>query len=167
MKINCDATSLINLVHGNVLDQVLSITGLSFSVGNIVLSECKTVRTQIQDEIDRGRIELLPDDYLDATKYLGLLGTYGLGPGETECLAVAQIGDEVVCSDDGRARKILAGALGPNRVIGCLGLLARACQLGVLTPSDAFSAYEQMRSRGAFLPDVPKEQFLELVKTIK
>jgi hypothetical protein len=49
--------------------------------------------------------------------------------------------------------------LGDGRVIGTLGLLLRAVELQKLTPEQAWAAYEQMRRRGGFLPDVKSEVF--------
>ncbi|HVA41371.1 MAG TPA: hypothetical protein VNF49_11950, partial [Candidatus Binataceae bacterium] len=84
---------------------------------------------------------------------------YELGAGETECLAFASVQPLLVCCDDRRARSMITRELGQGRVTGSLGLLVRAVELVALTSDQASAAYELMRKRGGFLPDVPAATF--------
>jgi predicted nucleic acid-binding protein len=75
-----------------------------------------------------------------------------------ECAAVIEVMS--VCSDDAKARKSAQNELGENRVAGTLFLLRECVKNGVLTSESALVAYEQMRAKGAFLPDLPEDYFL-------
>ena len=106
-----------------------------------------------------GSIEVLDDDDLPASLFFQLRNTYGLGPGETECLAFASIGSQVVCCDDRAARSMIATEIGKKRVTGSLGLLIQAVHFGVIELVEAFAKYEKMRLSGGFLPAWTLEQF--------
>jgi predicted nucleic acid-binding protein len=149
-----DASALLNLAHGDVLSCILQIPSLIAHVGPQVRHECSSIALRLDTQIDAGQLILLDDDYLPAASFLALLEHYGLGAGETECLAFAKLGDHIVCCEDRRARMMIANELGQKRVIGSLGLLVQAMHCKLLTLETAFAAYEQMRRRGAFLPEI-------------
>jgi predicted nucleic acid-binding protein len=149
-----DASAMLNLAHGEVLGTILQIPSLIAHVGPQVRRECGSIASQVDILIDTGKVILLDDSNLPAARFLALLDCYELGPGETECLAFAELGDHTVCCDDRRARMIIARELGPKRVIGSLGLLIQASHYKLLTIDAAFSAYEQMRRLGGFLPEI-------------
>jgi predicted nucleic acid-binding protein len=109
---------------------------------------------------------VLDDSDLPAASFLDLLDQFGLGAGETECLAFAKIGDHIVCCDDRRARKMIAGELGQKRVIGSLSLLVRAVNCNLLTIEAAFGAYEQMRRFGGFLPEICIDDLIRALGTL-
>lgn len=96
---------------------------------------------------------------ISATTYLELLDQYGLGEGETECLAAAKTGDYLMVSDDLRARNVAIDLLGTNRVMGTIGLLRIAVAKNLLTRGQAFASYQLMRSLGAFLPILTIDDF--------
>ena len=81
------------------------------------------------------------------------------GSAETECIVFAAMDNICVCSDDLKARKAAKSELGDGRVIGTLFLLRECVQCGVLTPDAARGAYELMRTKGAFLPDLRDDYF--------
>lgn len=152
---------MLNLVHGEVLGSVLQIPSLIAHVGPQVRRECESIASMVDILIDTGKLILLNDSDLPADRFLALLDCYGLGAGETECLTFAELGDHVVCCDDRRARMMIARELGPKRVIGSLGILVQASHCNLLTIEAAFAAYEQMRRRGGFLPEISVDDLIQ------
>jgi predicted nucleic acid-binding protein len=157
-----DASAMLNLAHGEVLGRVLIA-----HVGPQVRRECGSIASVVDILIDTGKLILLNDSDLPAARFLALLDCYGLGAGETECLTFAELGDHIVCCDDRRARMMIARELGAKRVIGSLGLLVRAMHCKLLTSVAAFGAYEQMRQRGGFLPEVSIDDLIRALDTLE
>ena len=62
-------------------------------------------------------------------------------------------------SDERRARAVAATLLGFGRVVGTADLLRKCIAQGLMTPLDAYTAYELSRSRGAFLPPLDRAAF--------
>ena len=120
----------------------------------MVQAECKTIASVLDVFILDGRITVLNDEMLPASLFLSLLERYQLGEGETECLAFACQGDDIVCCDDRRARAMITRELGEGRVTGTLGILIRMIHHGLIESQSAIAAYEQMRRQGGFLPEV-------------
>ncbi len=69
-----------------------------------------------------------------------------LGPGESECIALAKERDGVFCSDDLAARR-MADSMGIP-VVGTLGILLSLVRGKVLTSEEADSMLEEMIDRG-------------------
>jgi predicted nucleic acid-binding protein len=162
-----DASSLLNLVHGDALDIVLKIPGLVARIGPQVRGECSSIKIQLDAAIESGRIIMLNDAMLPSSKFVSLLSQYQLGAGETECLAFASMGDDVVCCDDRRARAMITKELGSGRVTGSLGLLARAVHHSLLSSEVAFASYQQMRRRGGFLPEFTIEDLTNAIEAFQ
>lgn len=116
-------------------------------------------RADIERLLATGLVGAGSDNYVPASVYLELLGRHQLGPGETECLCAAMVYGWSVCCDDRRARRILAAELGEERLCGSIGLLREAVRDGLTTREEALAAYEQMKSRGGFLPDIDESFF--------
>jgi hypothetical protein len=55
-------------------------------------------------------------------------------------------------------------SLGQERVIGTLALLVQSIREELLTVENALAAYQQMRSRGGFLPDLSIQDLMKAVK---
>lgn len=161
MNIVLDACAIINLVHGSVFDTVLSLKHDQFCVGSLTLEECgDEPGVVLRSAVNAKKVALLDDDLNTAKKFLALLEQYGLGDGETESLAFAQSLNYVICTDDKKARTVSTSVLGEGRVTGSLGLLKSAVQQQRLTASEAFAAYQKMKTAGGFLPDVDLSFFL-------
>jgi len=154
-----DASTLINLANGEVFAKVLSLPGRSFQVSPVVLSESRTVAKAIRAAVRRGDIEWVDDDAIDAHEYEDALEGWGLGPGETECILAAKaLGYSVAC-DDRAARRVIERELGQARMTGTIGLLRQTVVAGLLTPQEAFAAYQQMERLGGYLPRVALSDF--------
>jgi len=162
-----DASAMLNLAHGEVLDSVLQIPRLIAHAGPQVRHECGSIASSVDILIDTGKLILLNDSDLPAARFLALLDCYGLGAGETECLTFAELGDHIVCCDDRRARMMIARELNPKRVIGSLGLLVQASHCKLLTIEAAFAAYEQMRRRGGFLPEISIDYLIGALRKLQ
>jgi len=160
LKIIFDASSLINLIHGEILETVLSLTGHTFWLGPQVKSECGPDEEQLQLLIGAGSIELADDNDLPVNIFVELLARYDLGDGETECLAFAENDTQyTVCSDDGAARDAVSQRFGTARVIGGLFLIRECVRQRLITADQARAVYELMKTRGGFLPDLPDDYF--------
>lgn len=161
MNIVLDACAIINLVNGSVFDTVLKLREHEFFVGSLVSGECgELTSTVLQPAIQTGRLTVIDDDECSASNFLALLQQYGLGDGETESLTFSQSLGYMICTDDKRARVVSAEVLGNDRVIGSLGLLKQAVQQQLLTASEAFRAYQNMKSGGGFLPEIDMSFFI-------
>jgi predicted nucleic acid-binding protein len=157
LKLVIDACSLINLQKSGVFDIVLGLKTHEFYVGSFVKDECGTF---LQPYIERGLLRELSDERLSADAFSEVQTRYDLGFGETECITFALLEGMSVCSDDAKARKSAQTELGENRVTGTLFLLRDCVKNDALTAESAFVAYEQMRAKGAFLPDLQDGYFL-------
>jgi hypothetical protein len=62
---------------------------------------------------------------------------------------------------------MIASELGQKRVIGSLGLLVQAMHWNVLTLEAAFGAYEQMRRRGGYLPEISIDDLTHALGTLQ
>ena len=163
MNIVFDACVIINLVNGSVFDTVLNLSGDGFFVGSQASGECGEVTSSfLRQAIQTGKVTLINDDEVTASSFLALLEQYGLGDGETESLTFSQSLGYMICTDDKRARLVSAEVLGNDRVIGSLGFLKRAVQQQLLTASEAFAAYQKMKSAGGFLPEIDLSFFISV-----
>jgi|ERR1700722_274216 len=151
-----DACSLINLHKGGVLDVVLKLEAHEFFVGAFVEEESGPF---LQPYYERSLLTKLSDQKVSSSAFYEILSRYDLGFGETECIVFAVMDKMSVCSDDLKARKAATSELGDGRVIGTLFLLRECVKSEVMTPGDARGAYEQMRTKGAFLPDLQEGYF--------
>jgi predicted nucleic acid-binding protein len=156
LKLVTDACSLIILDKGGVLETALKLREHMFFVGSFVKDESGPL---ILPHLQVGSLTELPDDRLSLSRFTELLERYGLGYGETECIAFAISENMSVCSDDAKARKAAQAELGLDRVVGSIFLLRECVKAGSLSTRQAFLAYELMKSRGAFLPDLQEDQF--------
>jgi predicted nucleic acid-binding protein len=154
-----DASTLINLANGEVFATVASLPGRSFKVSDVVRQESKTVGLAIQAAIKRGDIAWVDADLIDAGQYGDALDLWGLGPGETECILAAQMLDCFVACDDGAARKVIKQKSVGVQLTGSIGLLRDAVAAGFLSSAHAFEAYELMKVRGGYLPDLKLDDF--------
>jgi predicted nucleic acid-binding protein len=156
-----DSCSTINLHNGGVLGAVFGLRsfGFAFHVGPIVVGECENLSPSLSQHITSGNLVELPDGSISASEFAQVLDKYDLGLGETECIALARRHGYTVCSDDKAARKAATRHLGSGRVTGSLHLLRECVRLGQMTSQAASAAYETMRSRGAFLPDLASSYF--------
>lgn len=159
MIVILDASTLINLANGEVFAAVVSLPGRSFKVSEVVRQESKTVARAIQIAIKRRDMEWVDADLIDAGEYEDALDSWGLGPGETECILAARVlGCSVAC-DDGTARKVIKRKHMDIQLTGSIGLLRDAVSAGLLTGPEAFDAYRLMKTRGGYLPDLQPNDF--------
>lgn len=151
-----DACSLINPYKGGVLDVVLQLEDHEFFVEGFVDEESGSF---LQSYYDQSLLTKLSDANIPSSEFSAILSRYDLGFGETECIVFAKMNNTCVCSDDLKARRAAKSELGDSRVIGTLFLLRECVRHGVLTPDAARGAFELMRTKGAFLPDLQDDYF--------
>ena len=161
MKIIFDASSAINLINGAALSVTLNLSTHVFLIGPQARGECAAQIVEIDREIACGALNLFDDSQVSSTLFVETLALHNLGLGETECLVFAEVDPELsICCDDGRARAIAKKLIGPPRVVGSLFLLRECVRAGILSVSEAYTSFLQMRTKGAFLPDLDSGYFL-------
>jgi predicted nucleic acid-binding protein len=161
LNIIIDASSSINLHRSGMLEVVLGLTSFAFvfHMGYIVMGECGDLREVLEAWVSSGMLVMLPDNALDPEEFADVLNLYGLGLGETECMALAKQQDLCVCTDDKAARRAAAKHLGEERVLGSLRLIRECVRYRLLSAQQAHAAYETMKDQGAFLPPVSASYF--------
>lgn len=156
MTVVTDTCSLINLINGGVIREILSIPGYVFYIGNIVYDEVTVIQSQkniIDDLINSGKIIQIIED-VPIHDFKILKKQYGLGDGETESIAHCKNNKYHISSDDQKARICGGKELSETSVIGSLFLLREAVRLKIINCNDAKSAYLLMKIQGGFLPTV-------------
>jgi len=124
LRILFDASALIHLLHGDLLNVILDLPESTWHMGPLAFNECEQngqIPPTLQQEIETQRLSLLDDSTISGATFLYFFELYGLGEGETECLTFATSSDFVVCCDDRRARRMIARELGEQRLTGSLG----------------------------------------------
>ena len=162
MRFLLDSSSIINLFNAGALALRCQLKGCDFFVPPMVVGECHgECAIKLIDLRDEGCLAFINDDAVDADQYLELLAAHRLGAGETECMAVAASDDFHVCCDDRRARAAAASLIGEDRVVGSLRILKWCVDRLVIECGAAYHAFETMKQRGGFLPDLPQSFFCE------
>ncbi|WP_420578352.1 hypothetical protein [Ekhidna sp.] len=161
MDVILDNCSLINIINGDILEEVLNLEGINFHIGPIVYDEFTQYKDgSILDEmISKGLLSRVGEDVVTIEEYRSMLDKYGLGDGETECLCISRKFGYRMASDDKKARSSGIKEIGRNRVIGSIFLLKRLVEKNVFNCSEAFERYVFMKVSGGFLPDYKKDEF--------
>lgn len=156
-----DASTWINFYRGCLHEVVLGLRSANyiFHIGPIVKLECGGLDGFFDGHVASGGLIALTDEELSVAEYTRLLNIYDLGEGETECIAFAGLRNLTVYTDDKAARRAAAQELGEERALGGLRLIRACVSEGLLTCKDAYIAYEMMKSKGAFLPELSPSYF--------
>ena len=159
MIVILDASTLINLVNGEVLAAILSIPGAAFQMSAAVRTESKSIAEAIDAAVAEERLGLVDDSLISVSAFREAKRLMQLGDGETECiLAAASMGCAIGC-DDQAARKQAKQRLGAGKLIGSIGLLRMAINAGLLSSEAAFASYGLMLERGGYLPQLAPSDF--------
>ncbi|WP_144417675.1 hypothetical protein [Burkholderia gladioli] len=141
------------------MNVVLSLPGAHFLVSSVVRSESKSVVGAVDTVISDGILGVVDDDLISIRTFRAAQERLGLGAGETECiLAAEQMGCVLAC-DDLAARSAAKKVLGTGQVRGSIGLLRMAVEANILNREAAYIAYQLMRDRGGYLPDLSADYF--------
>lgn len=157
MRTIFDASSLINAVHGEIIERVASLTEIDLCFGPQVQRECSSISRELAELASKRNSVLVDDSDIPASLYVTYHSRYGLGPGETECITIAYHKGWRVSCDDGLARRMITKELGEPRLTGSIGLLRRLVAGRLMTADEATEAYRLMLDRGAFLPALSPE----------
>jgi predicted nucleic acid-binding protein len=147
-----DASSLLNLHNGGLVPTVLALPGLRLAYGPQVRQECKSIGQALDALVATGSADLLNDDDVPFARFADLSEKYQLGPGETECLVLAERLHCAVSCDDLRARRMIGAEIGRGQLTGTIGLIQAAVAEGLITEGEARAAHSKMIAAGAFLP---------------
>lgn len=160
MKTVLDTSVLVNCSNGGVLAILFRLLKRVFVIPPAVAAEFEAGDiAALQEAGKAGRVTILNDADVPGALYLRLLHDWGLGEGETECIAFSAHNDAAFASDDRLARRRATELLGTDRVSGTLGLLKEAVAESLMTKTDAFAAYQKMRAAGGFLPQISIDFF--------
>lgn len=160
-QIIIDACSIINLYNAEALASVVQLRNTTFTFSPLVCGELsEEVNLYVSSIVQSGKAETFDDSKVPAEIFVKAYGSFRLGKGETECIAIAANCDSfTVCSDDKSARKAAQSLLGTKRVTGSLGLLLRCVSEAILSDDCAYDCYLQMKQKGAFLPVLGRADF--------
>lgn len=162
-RIVVDTCSLLNWVNGGAFDAIVSLPVTLYVVGPLVESESTTIAQTLAQHFGSGKLVRLRNEDLDAVAFLELIDKYGLGEGETECLAHALVSsDLIVCTDDRKARGVVTALIGQPRLTGTIGLLLRCFRNGAIKTEELLRSHEMMVEAGAFLPKIRAEDLSAL-----
>ena len=142
-------------MHGGVLDHFANLGGIDLCFGPLVRRECMSISGYLDKLISEDPSRLVDDSKLPASIFIGLQSKYALGPGETECLAIATHAGCNVSCDDRLARAMIEHELGKARLTGTIGLLKQLVDTCILTGRQVAEAHAKMIAHGAFLPSWP------------
>lgn len=160
MKTVLDTSVLVNCSNGGVLAILFKLLKRVFVIPPAVATEFEAGDiAALQEAGIAGRVTILNDADVPGVLYLRLLHDWGLGEGETECIAFAAHNKAAFASDDRLARRRATELLGADRVTGTLGLLKEAVHESLIAKAAAFTAYQQMRAAGGFLPEISSDFF--------
>lgn len=161
MIIIIDASTLINLVNGEVLPHVFHLPGTRFLISGMVIDESKTIASVVKGAIDAGFLDLVDGDLISMSDFIKAKAELNLGDGETECILAAQAIPCHFACDDKAARNCAKNRLHSDNVIGSIGLLQMTVKSAVLGPDEAMTAYTKMIEHGGYLPSLPFDHFDE------
>jgi hypothetical protein len=160
MNVVLDSCSLVNLINGDLVEEIIKIPNCNFLLGQIVYEECCEIESQkliIDRAIELSKFKLVPD--VDIDQFIQIKQKYQLGDGETESIVNCFNNDFILSSDDLKARQCAVKELGTDRVIGCLYLTRETARNNIITCDEALNAYLIMKVKGGFLPIVDDNYF--------
>ncbi len=163
MIIIIDASTLINLVNGEVLSRVFHLPMTRFLISGMVVEESKTIASVVKSAMAAGLLDVVDGDLISMSDFILAKKELCLGDGETECILAAGLISCHFACDDRAARKWAKDQLGSSRVMGSIGLLQMAVKAAVLTPDEAKASYAKMVKHGGYLPGLAPDHFGEFV----
>ncbi len=160
MPVVSDASPLLLLAKIgklNLLKELYHEIIIPLQVRNEVVENKDKASSLILSEIENGWIQQKDVEISPEIKRLG--EKLGLHKGETAALSVAKhLGLKEIIADDKLAR-IAARILG-LKAIGCLGVIMKAYETGVITRTEAIDSIQQMVKAGLWVsPEVLAEVF--------
>jgi predicted nucleic acid-binding protein len=154
-----DTCSILNAINSNSLELICSLP-FQFYIGPIVYGECtKQPCPELERQLKSGKIKLLGGNIFPVSVFAGMSQKHNLGDGETECICYGKVLAYNVCSDDRKARDSITAELTTDYLVGSIGLLKIATEKSVISCVEAFSIYQIMKSKGAFLPHLASNYF--------
>ncbi|MAT90910.1 MAG: hypothetical protein CMC35_09480 [Flavobacteriaceae bacterium] len=157
-----DSCSIINLINGGYLEEVLLIPNYVFVIGPSVYDEVSKILSQkeiVDHFISMGKLHEFSDD-IDIEMMDSLFSQYNLGDGETESVTMSIENNFEICVDDKSARRMAEENIGAEKTMGSLRLLKFTVEKSLIECFEAFRAYELMINEGGFLPKgIPRNYF--------
>lgn len=159
MIIILDASTLINLVNGEILLCTFRLPGVRFLVSGMVVDEAKTISEVVSEAVETGWLNLVDGEMIAMSTFIKAKKEMNLGDGETESILAAELIPCHFACDDRAARKFAKIRLGFSRVTGSIGLLQQAVNASILLPEEATVAHRMMIAHGGYLPTLDSNYF--------
>ena len=163
MNVVVDACTLINLINGQVLQEVPLLSSHNIYVSDNLLDQEILNQSQkifIEFLISENKIILLEFDLL-LSDFTALKLKYDLGDGETESIALCKKHHFLIASDDFKARKCAIKELGEERIVGSLYFLRELVRQNFISCEDAKISFKAMKRKGGYLPKINDNYFCE------
>lgn len=160
MSVITDACSLVNAVKIGLTPAILLDPCMQLCAGPVVMDEVWGNDKPLAGmEIPHQVITPIQED-ISGDELVDFMEMHKLGPGESECIILAQRHGFIFLSDDKRARNVASELIGADRVVGTFGMALAVCKSGVLASADVVDGYMTAIGNGAFLPKRSREGFL-------
>ncbi len=163
MPVVSDASPLLLLAKIgklSLLNELYQEIIIPRQVRNEVVENKDKASSLILSEIKNGWIQEKNAEISPEIKSLG--EKLGLHKGETEALSIAKhLGIKEILADDKLAR--IAARILDLRAIGCLGVVMKATEMGVITRTEAIDSIHKLVKAGLWIsPEVLAEVFKSL-----
>ncbi|MCX2473531.1 hypothetical protein OQZ33_04220 [Pedobacter sp. MC2016-05] len=161
MDIVLDSSSIFNLINGGCIDKLTSMKEHKFFIGDLIMDQeiLNPLQQVIVDGLIQKGILVLVSSEVTTSQIINLQNKYGLGLGETECMAICINKGFVICTDDLKARKSSKKEFGEENVIGSMSLLREGVRKLLLQCDEAIDMYHTMIIKGGFLPKKLNEDY--------
>lgn len=135
-----DANVLINLLHIDRLDLIVELEEYEFIIPENVNTEITRDRERLDEFIQAGRLKIIALNTVPALELFADL-IQRMGKGEAACLALAEINDWLICSDEKRAfLREVEKRLAPGSLITTPGLMILGIRANLMTLEEADEA---------------------------
>lgn len=152
MSIITDACSLVNIYKARLDGFAQSDPCMRLCLGPVVTEEVwGNASHDGAFLVPRGWARELTEA-VESEEFASFMSAHRLGPGESECIILAERYGYFMLSDDKRARRVAASILGEDRVLGTLGVALNLARTGSARLESVFRDYDNARRQGAFLP---------------
>jgi hypothetical protein len=163
MEIILDACSIINLINGDIIEHVLKLPDFNFYVGEDLLEEellNSEQKTVIEQLLQSGILNVV-DYSVSIAEYNEIRMRFGLGYGETICIAQCRALNFFMLTDDRKAKICAKQELDNSRVFGSLYIIRQLFRAELISCDAALESFVKMRSRGGFLPNMDRSYFCD------
>jgi predicted nucleic acid-binding protein len=144
-----DTSVLINFALIGRLDLFRGLGGVQVLVSPLVRAEVlrPDESALVEEAIQDGALRMIEPTHEEESRTIDIRAAYRLGPGESECMALAAArGCHVACDEKGgRFRDAVSTILGPGKILNTPAIVVLALRQGSLTLAEADEFIEVWR----------------------